>query len=397
MPDVPAAICLCNLAAVHWGPSDEEEPGNQPPGPGWVPPEARSWRHPSELHAAAFAAVFALPRHRWRRRAAVVGAAALVAVAAGTLLLVQSGSSPPGPVDVDSMTVSTAAITACCRISPSVVRGVEEMVVSIEQLSGRHDGTGCGVVVGDGLVATTARAVRGARRVRVLAATGRPLTGTVVASDGPSGIAVLRISAPLASPDVQSASALRAGSAAVAVTLRAARPGARPEPSWTSGTVVSVDGPAPDSHDGGFGAIAVRGTSVPTMPGEALLDPAGHVEGILAGTRGSERVFLPMAVVTSISYELDTLGKVRHGWLGVADKTQAGRSGAVVVWVDPRGASAGQLAVGDTIVRVDGERVTSSTALRSMLYLMAPGTPVRVDAVRGAHEVHAVVRLAPAP
>lgn len=324
-----------------------------------------------------------------------MGAVGLVAVVAGTLLLVRTGSSQE-PLEVDSMTVSTAAITACCRISPSVVRGVEEMVVSIEQLGGRHAGTGCGLVVGDGLVATTTRAVRGARRVRVLAATGRPLTGTVVASDGPSGIVVLRISAPLAVPSVQSASALRPGSAAVAVSLRAARPGSRPEPSWASGTVVSTDKPVPD-HEGGFSAIAVRGTSVPAMPGEALLDPAGRVEGILAGAHGSERDFLPMAVVTSVSYELDTLGKVRHGWLGVADKTPTGRSGAVVVWVDPRGAAAGKLAVGDTIVRLDGSTVASSGALRSMLYLMAPGTPVRVDAMRGAREVHAVVRLAPAP
>lgn len=379
-----------------WGPSDEEEPAEAGSESGWVPPEARNWRHPSELHAAAFAAIFTVPRHRWRRRAAVVGAVGLVAVVAGTILLVQTGSAPPA-TNLDSMPVGTAAVTACCRLSPAVARGVEESIVSIEGAAGQHVATGCGVVVGVGLVATTSAALRGARRVRVLAATGASLDGTVVALDRASGVVVLRLSAQLPPGPVLDTPTLARGSDVVAVALRAAKPVGRPAPAWASGTVVSVGQPAPRNAAGGMATITMQGVSVPAMPGEALVDPRGRVQGMLVASDGPDRSFLPMAVVVGVSNELETMGKVRHGWLGVTDETVPGHPGAVVVWVDPHGAAAGKLRVGDSIVRVNGESVASSTALRSMLYVMAPGTSVRLDAERGSRKVKAVVRLAQAP
>lgn len=383
---------------MSFGPSDEEEPAGQDPGRGWVPPEARSWRHPSELHAAAFAAVFTLPRHRWRRRTAVVGAAALAAVVAGTLLLVRTGTSPSS-TELDSMPVGTAAVTACCRLSPAVARGVEEMVVSIQR-AGRHPvAIGCGVVVGTGLVATTTAALADARHVRVLAATGKALLATVVAVDAPSGIALLRLSAQLVPAHGISAPAatLGPGSDAMAVALRSTRQAARPVPWWTSGRVVSVSAPVGNGDAKGIAAIALSGRSGPTMPGEALLDSAGHVEGILVSARDGRRDFLPMTLVVGVANELETLGQVRHGWLGVTDTTVPGRPGAVVVWVDPKGAAAGKLTGGDEIVRVDGSAVSSSTTLRSMLYDMAPGTAVRLEALRGTRLVRTTVLLAGAP
>lgn len=378
-----------------WGPSDAEDPGEPYPGSGWVPPEARSWRHPSELSAGAVTAAPGAARIRWRRRAAVVGTLGLIAVVAGTVLLVQTGSTRLR-TEVDSVPIGTAAVTSCCRLPPAVARGVEESLVSIG-LGGGHAPVGCGVVVGDGLVATTTAALDGRRRVQVLAATGRVLEGTVVASDHQSGIALLRLSAELPAAVVHGAASLRSGSAAVTVALRVVQGATHPQPSWSSATVVSVGELAPGGSAGGMAAITVRGPASPVMPGEALVDPQGHVEGILVASRGDERAFLPMRVVAGISNELETLGKVRHGWLGVTDSTATGHSGAVVRWVDPRGAAAGKLEPGDTIVRVDGDAVPSSVALRSMLYAMTPGTSVRVDAVRAGRSVHTVVRLAAAP
>lgn len=336
------------------------------------------------------------PRYTWRRRAAVVGVIALVAVMAGTVLLVRTGS-PGRQASVDSVPIGTAAVTACCRLPPAVARDVEESLVSIETASGSHGTVGCGVVVGSGLVATTDSALGGARRVRVLTATGQVVGGTVVAIDHESHVALLRLSAELGATGARSASSLHPGSAAVAVALHVMQGNARPQPAWSSATVVSVGQPPPGGSTGSMAAITVRGATIPAMPGEALVDPKGGVEGILVGWKGAKRAFLPMPVVTAVSSELETLGKVHHGWLGVSDTTASGKGGAVVQWVDPDGAAAGKLDVGDTIVRVDGTAVTSSVALRSLLYVMAPGTTVRVDAMRGGKRVKAVVRLAPAP
>jgi S1-C subfamily serine protease len=380
---------------VHWGPSedDPEDPGV--PGGGWVPPEARSWRHPSELHMAGVTAVLAAS-HGWRRSAAlVVGTTALIAIAAGALLLVKTGSSP-GTVTLDTMPIGTAAVTPCCTLSPLVTRDAEQSVVSIEPTVG-PGATGCGVVIAAHLVATTAAALAGARTVHVVAATGRLLDGVVHGVDRVSGIVILRLSAPLPAAQMNVGDTLGSGTPALAVAMRPAASGHEPVAIWTSGTVVSVGEAPPGEPETSMAQITVRGAAVPKMPGEPLLDRQGRVEGILDGASGAERSFLPMSLVMGVSNDLETIGRVRHGWLGVTDATLAGSVGAKVVWVDPKGAAATVLRAGDVIVQVDGWQVHSAADLRSMLYVMAPGTKVFVRAMRGKHLVRAVVKLATLP
>jgi S1-C subfamily serine protease len=380
---------------VQWGPSEDDPEDQGGAAGGWVPPENRSWRHPSELHAAGVAAVLTAT-HGWRRGAAlVVGSAALVAIVSGALLLVNTGSSP-GTVTLDTMPVGSAAVTPCCTLSPVLTRDAEQAVVSIEPTVG-PGATGCGVVVEKGLVATTVAAVDGAHRVRVVAATGRMLEGSVLAVDRDSGIVLLGVSAPLPAAQMDVGDTLGSGTSALAVSMRPATGDHVPKPVWTSATVVSVGRTPPGAPATSMAQITVRGASVPVMPGEPLVDLHGRVEGILVGASGSERSFLPMSLVVGVSEDLETIGKVRHGWLGVTDTTPSGATGAEVVWVDPHGAAARSLRVGDVIVKVDGWRVDSTADLRSMLYVMAPGTKVSVEARRGARVVRAVVELAPSP
>ncbi len=360
-----------------------------------MPPESRTWRHPSELHMAGVAAVLTTT-HGWRRSAAfAVGTAALLAIAAGALLLAKTGSSP-GTATLDTMPVGTAAVTPCCTLSPVLTRDAEQAVVSLEPTVG-PGATGCGVVVASRLVVTTEAALAGARRVRVVAATGRMLEGAVVASDHDSGIVLLRVSAPLPAAQMNVGDTLGNGNWALAMAMRPATGNNPPRPLWTSATVVSVGEPPPGEPPTAMAAITVRGAAVPAMPGEPLVDRHGRVEGILASARGAERSFLPMSFVVGVSNDLATIGRVRHGWLGVTDATPEGASGAQVVSVDPHGAAAHTLRAGDVIVRLDGWRVHSSAELRSMLYVMAPGTKVSVEAMRGTHVFRAFVELAPSP
>ena len=379
---------------MHWGPSEDDPEERGSSGGGWVPPEARSWRHPSELHAAGAGVVFtAAPG--WRRSAALaVGTAALVAILAGALLLAKTGSSPR-TATLDTMPVGSAAVTPCCTLSPVLTRDAEQAVVSIETAGSRV--AGCGVVVAEGLVATTEAALDGARRVRVVAATGRLLHGQVLAVDHGSGVVLLRLSAPLPVAHVDVDDSLDSGTPALAVAIRPASGGRAPRAIWTSATVVAVGKPPPGAPPTSMAQITVRGASVPVMPGEPLLDRRGRVLGILDAASGTERSFLPMPLVVGVSNDLETWGRVRHGWLGVTDATLEGATGAAIVWVDPHGAAARALRPGDVIIRVDGWRVHSAADLRSMLYVMAPGTHVSVEAMRATHVIRAVVQLAPSP
>jgi putative serine protease PepD len=380
---------------VHWGPSEDDSEDQGDAGGGWVPPEARTWRHPSELHMASVAAVLS-SAHGWRRNAALaIGGAALLAIAAGVLLLAKTSSSPRAAT-LDTMPVGTAAVTPCCSLSPLLTRDAEQAVVSVEPTVG-PGATGCGVVVASRLAVTTEAALAGARQVRIVSATGRMLEGTVVATDRGSGIALLRLSAPLPAAQMDVGDTLGTGSPALAMALRPGTGDRPPQPLWSSATVISVGEPPPGQPPTAMAAITVRGASIPVMPGEPLVDRRGRVVGILASAQGSERSFLPMSLVVGVSNDLATIGTVRHGWLGITDATPEGGSGAEVVWVDPRGAAARALRAGDVIVQVNGWRVHSAADLRSMLYVLAPGTRVSLVARRGAQAVHSVVELAPSP
>ncbi len=331
----------------------------------------------------------------WRRSAALaIGTAALVAIVAGALLLAKTGSSPRSAT-LDTMPVGTAAVTPCCTLSPVLTRDAEQAVVSIETAGSRA--TGCGVVVAEGLVATTESALGSTRTVRVVAATGRLLEGQVIAADRSSGIVLVRTSMPLPVAQMDVGDGLSRGTPALAVAMRPASRGRAPRAIWTSATVVAVGKPPPGAPPTAMAQITVRGPSVPVMPGEPLLDRRGQVLGILDAASGTERSFLPMPLVVGVSNDLETMGKVRHGWLGVTDATLEGGTGASVVWVDPHGAAARALRPGDVIIRVDGWRVHSAADLRSMLYVMAPGTRVTVEAMRATHVIRAVVELAPSP
>lgn len=375
-----------------WGDPDDDGTGG-----GWVPPEARSWRHPSELFSS-YAPAAALPARRVQRAAMLgVGTTAMMAILVGALLLVNTGRTH-AIVTADTVPPATTAITHCCQLPPSLARSAEESEISIEATAGGKT-LGCGVVVGDGLVATTTTALRGARRVRAVAATGRWLTASLVATDPESDVALLRLSASL--PDAPATSAqvplVGTGSPAMVVSLTAASRQDRPLATWSSGTVVSVDTPAPGTAAASMADITVHGPAVPAMPGSALVNKQGRVVGMLVMSHGAERVFLAMGLVEKVSNELDTIGHVRHGWLRVTVATPQGALGALVVSVDPKGAAAGVLHPGDVIDRVDGIPVTSSVELRALIYVLPPGARVTVHAEQGGQAVNGVVELASSP
>lgn len=380
---------------------------------GWIPPEDRLWRHPSEMGAAAAGPRPTEGTHRrptsQERRAVltlgVAGAAAVTAlVATLTLFNGTAGQSVAGRVVsatsatdtslVDPTTVSSAtgssptgstATTGTVVLGPSVADAVSRvrpsLVALISPSSGRAMGTG--VVIGNGsLVLTSASVVAGVKRLDAMTTDGKFLRARLLGVDPHAGIAVLDVQTagnPL-SPATFADEVVQPGEATIATCL------CTTDPSTTSGptpqvalSTVRVTGDAVDIDTGSalVDAIEADAPLSPDPAGGLLLDPQGRVIGILDGVTadgdGEVGVFVPASLAMGVADELAAGRQVTHGWLGLSATDLTGGCGAKVVSVMPDlpAAMAG-VAAGDVVDAVDGHQVCSLAELQARLYVAPP-------------------------
>ncbi len=391
---------------------------------GWVSPDDRLWRHPSELGAAARAGDGTGPRRgpgRATTRSSaprspappwVVGTVALAAgVLLATGLVLATSGADPGLVahQVVAAASSTAAASVTATTAPgtpapdpAVVTRVEHQVqpslvaLVVRRATGTVLGTGVAVEPG-GIVATTASLLRRATSIVAEEAGGGRQPARLVGVDRTSGIAVLRVTDQLPAVTVDAVDP-SPGSVALAVAFAAAG-GTAPRPAVyagavvTSGVAAGVDGPTSE-----FASTVVRAPLTTGEEGGALVDANGRLVGILDTVSptpaGSEGVFLPSTLVSGVARQLVASGAVGHGWLGVdgsdlatpaSSASSAPPLGVRVDAVDPGGAAANAgMQPGDVIVAVDGRAVHSMAELRALLYPDPPGTPLEVTVERGS-------------
>jgi len=348
---------------------------------GWVPPEQRAWRHPSEIGPWSaerpYGTGSVVPTHPAGRRTAwatgLVGAGALAALVTGGLML--ASHSRPGPVSA--------------RPAPPPASATQS-IVRLEVASSTSSSYGCGVVVAsDGLIATNATLLANAEWIVATTSTGRREVATVVAVDGASDVGVLRVAKPLPVARFVDWSQVQPGVSAVEMAVWSASPGVSTT-VWSNPTIASA-GDAVRSGPG-IGMVSVV-ASVPTgasPDGAVLMEPDGAVLGILdksgVSSAGSGSVFLPGEFVVQVAQELTTDGgHISHGWLGINGTNSSSKQpkGALVIAVDKTGPSRDQLQRGDVIEAIDGRRVRSMADLRSRLYLLGPGTRVDLRVDRG--------------
>lgn len=413
-------------------PSDGPFRGEPPPGPGgWVPPEDRLWRHPSELHAAEAGSV--PPVERWsdgagetgsderpvvRNRlawaSALVGAGAAAAMVAGGLMLADTGARA-GPLGAPvANAAATTVVTTTSSVPgqlPAQDRETTRSIVSLEIATDHGTATGCAVAVAEGgLLATTADAVVGSGSVTALTADGRREKVRVVAVDRTSDVALLQVDDDLPVADFAAAGAEAGGQAMVIGVLP--QGGRRTTRTvWSVGRILAPAATVLEGDARGLAAIAASVPFMPELPGDVLVRPDGTVLGIFdeSGTApGTGAMFLPADLVVTVSDDLADQGKVDHGWLGIkgtdtsvdADGTGgngADPPGALVAGVDQNGPAVGVLQAGDVIESVDGDAVGSMAQLREDLYLLAPGVPVTLDVWQGGRTVPVEVDLASSP
>lgn len=410
---------------------------------GWLSPDDRLWRHPSEVWPSPGTepsaqgppvgdeVAAAHSRRRRRTATALVASGAAAAVAAGILLLVAASSG--GPVTTTSSAPPTAlmVMTGCCRVLPTVERAARDAMVSLRISTGSGVLQGCGVVVAEGgLVLTTFDAVARARSVAAVTADGTRLPASVVAIDQESDVALVRVPAELPVAHFADDSAAETGrrATAMAVATDATEDGGESiQTMWTTGTIRSVDTTVLQGSAVGMAGIEAATGSRPSIAGEALLDPAGRVLGILdsAGSgHGKDKVFLPSQLVVGVAKSLAMSGRVDHGWLGIEGgdaptsaittttsvtdirstptrEADAGQrrpgGGALVEAVEPNGASVGLLQPGEVIRSIDGQPVRTMAELRDRLYVLPPGARVVLGVSSRGSTTSVAVDLAGSP
>jgi serine protease Do len=346
---------------------------------GWLPPDQRAWRHPSELGAATRPAYSApVVRTTSSRRTALattlVGAGAVAALVTGGFMLMSHSRT-------HSLTEPARLATAPVSTTRSIVR--------LEVSTSSSDSYGCGVVVAPGgMIATDASLLVGARRILATTSTGQVEPATLVAVDTVSDVGVVRIATSLPAARVVDWSQVRPGSAAIemAVAAEPSQPGAS---VWWDETIASTGDPVASGPGAGMVSVIATTPVGVTPAGAVLMEHDGAVVGLLDRTGipsdGDGAVFLPGEFVLQVSRELMLDGgKIQHGWLGIdLEKSTPGHSlGAVVTAVDPKGPSATHLEGGDVIEAIDGRPVHSMADLRSRLYFLAPGSWVTLRVER---------------
>ena len=288
-------------------------------------------------------------------------------------------------------------------------KGVVEITVTSEgqqtPFGGQQtqEALGSGFVYDDqGHIITNQHVVDGAKSITVRFSNGKTYSAELVGSDPSTDLAVIKVNAPasmLQPLTLSDSSAVAVGDPVVAIGSPFGL-----ENTVTSGIVSalhrSMTSPNHFSIDDSIQTDAAinHGNS-----GGPLLNSAGQVVGvnsqIESDSGGNDGVgfAIPSNTVKTIVSELISTGKAEHAYLGVSVETTS--SGAVRVGEVRSGtpAETAGLKSGDTILSVDGKRVTSADGLTSIIGSKSPGETVTITYSRSG-ETHSVqVKLASRP
>jgi serine protease Do len=264
----------------------------------------------------------------------------------------------------------------------------------------RAEGLGSGVIVSpDGYILTANHVVDGADEIKVaLAKGGREYTATVVGTDPPTDVAVLKVEAgDLPAITLADSDTLEVGDVVIAIG----------DPFGVGQTVTMGIVSALGRGNFPFGNITDYEDFIqtdaainPGNSGGALVDTEGRLVGIntaiLSGSGSYQGVgfAVPVNLARSVMERLIKYGKVTRGSIGVrlqpeitADLAEEfnlpDQKGAMITEVLPNtpGARAG-LKSGDVIREVDGRKIADMRQLRLLISQTAPGTRVKLTVLR---------------
>lgn len=297
---------------------------------------------------------------------------------------------------------------ALAAFSDDVADIVERVGASVVALQARRSYPASAVILEPGIVATAAHALRREEGITAVLADGSASAATLVGVDPGTDIAVLRLeSSQGPAIGLGDASAVRAGHFVVAVSR-----GTDGSLSASAG-IVARTGAAWRTWRGGSvdRLIQLDGGLWAGFSGGPVVDARGGVIGIgtSALTRG-RAVVIPGSVLKRVSVQLLASGHVSHAYIGAAVqpvdlpealRTQLGvphAHGLIVISTVPQGpADAAGIALGDTLLTLDGKPLADIDDLKAALGADRVGKPVAVSLIRARQLVNVDVIVTERP
>jgi S1-C subfamily serine protease len=326
-------------------------------------------------------------------------AAVALAVGAASFLGLQAAS-----IGQDSAVLTTAQIAA--KTDPGLV----DVVSTLGYQQAEAAGTGL-VLTSSGEVLTNNHVINGATSIKVTdIGNGRTYTAKVMGYDTTKDVAVLQLqgASGLQTVNLGDSSAAAVGQKVVALGNAEGKGGT---PSVATGKITGLNSSITASDEGSGTSEQLSGLindNAPIQPGDSggpLVNTAGQVIGIdtaassssspntTAQTTATEAFAIPINEALSIASQIEaghgsaTVHIGTTGFLGVqvtsaSDAESQGvpsGSGAVIAGVMPGGAAENAgITAGDVITSVDGQSVSSPSALQAAMEQHGPGDSVRI-------------------
>jgi len=378
---------------------------------GWIDPDDRLWRHPSEVAGASAASAASaasstpgppgLRDHRRTRIMMLVGAVAAVSAAVSVGILLAQDAPPSAPT-ANTDAASDAPLTTLAgstTLIPRVANAAGNAMVELRAVTSHGTVTQVGVAVAEGgQVATTAADLSGLRHIDMVGPGGRLLPASVVAVDHSSDIALVAVPDDVPVPPFSDDVSLHSGGADMILTTTAG--GGTVTLRCTPGSLTAVGGAIAGGPASGMPGITATAPGVPVGAGDLLLNTSGAVLGIYdSGSTPSAGAptFLPAQLVLGVADDLRSRGRVNQGWLGITGSDSAGQAGVDVAQVTPGSPAAGRLHAGDVIAGLNSVPVRTMADLRGRLYVLPPSTPVTLSVRTGSTSADVGVTLSASP
>ena len=383
------------------GPAGGAGPGPDEPLRGWIDPDDRLWRHPSELTGSNPGSgpggplppplLLDVPgRHAYRGPIMVlVGVVAVIAVAAWVVVLLSPASQRPlSSATRDTLPATTLSTLAGSQNAvPAAAQAAGRSMVELQATTSHGTFMLIGVAVAEGgLVATTADLLGGLQRIVMVGPGGKLEPASVVGRDATSDVALVNVPVDVPVAPFADDGGLSGGSPDLTLSYVSAG-GASVALHCTPGSVTGVGAAIASGPAGGMPSITSSVAAPTVVAGDPLLNPSGGIIGILydpvpGGTSGT--TFLPSDLVVGVADDLRSRNRVVHGYLGVGGGDAPNGSGARVEVVQAGSPAAGRLQTGQVIVAVNALPVHSMAELRGRIYVLAPGAAIVLSVQQAA-------------
>jgi S1-C subfamily serine protease len=291
------------------------------------------------------------------------------------------------------MVDDSEALDAYSSVVVRVAESVLPSVASLRVQTRRGDGAGsASVLTTDGFLLTSAHVVEGADTAQATFSDGTIIGTDVIGRDPLSDLAVLRARGPVPAPVLLGdAAKLRVGQLVVALGNPLGLAG-----SVTAGIVSALGRSLPTRAGRVVDEVIQTDAALnPGNSGGALADSSGRVVGVNTAVAGiGVGLAVPINDTTRrIIATLMAQGRVRRAWLGIvgahmpfppALAARTGRSsGLHVAQVMPQSPAARSgLHVGDVVLSVAGEPISSATSLQAAMVEDAIGRRLEITVWR---------------